>query len=439
MASKRIKWRDRTPANDIKYGGFLSYRHVRIIGWVFMIVAQLSVVFEFNVRLNPASEAGLQPWISAFKTIASLPLPLFMLANFSVILQGREGFKRLIIFYGSLALGLYALANLLVLHFGYTAMHAFVPETTIGDATRAFGAFMPLLGPSAYSLNLFIDLFLCVLLFYFANFTPEHVFTGKKIIIFRSLIILPIAYEIAGFFIKYFISLSSAGGGFDVPSPVFFLLPSKPPAVFLAFVIIVFCLKISERLYLRREGNTQETYKEYLTTKAHSLRVSILIAIVFVAAAVVDLIGSAVAVTVVTVNTATALDPSATKEEIELILSIKVEALVNAGVGGAISMFAVAPIAMLFSYTKKHKNPKIDLFVPIAGISLIAIVYLEGMFQVVVQNVELFVLKLRDILNQITAEDGGAEGGGNAPSLQTSSALLEAAKSLLHSLPFLHK
>ena len=38
-------------------------------------------------------------------------------------------------------------------------------------------------------------------------------------------------------------------------------------------------------------------------------------------------------------------------------------------------------ISMLFSYTKSHKNKRIDMIIPIAAIALIALVLIEGGFQ----------------------------------------------------------
>ena len=51
------------------------------------------------------------------------------------------------------------------------------------------------------------------------------------------------------------------------------------------------------------------------------------------------------------------------------------------GFGGSISLIFLAPLVLLFSYTRRPKNPMLDLLIPVAGIALILFVYLEGIHQ----------------------------------------------------------
>ena len=53
------------------------------------------------------------------------------------------------------------------------------------------------------------------------------------------------------------------------------------------------------------------------------------------------------------------------------------------GTGDMIKLLPVAPIMMLFSYTKEHKNKLIDSLVPVFGVMLIVIVYIEGLFEII--------------------------------------------------------
>ena len=52
----------------------------------------------------------------------------------------------------------------------------------------------------------------------------------------------------------------------------------------------------------------------------------------------------------------------------------------GSGIGAGISLALVAPIALLFSYTREPKNPKLDKFVPIGGIALMILIILEGTY-----------------------------------------------------------
>ncbi len=404
MGSTRVKWRDRTPENDIKYGGSLSYRHLRIIAWFCLVVAQVAVILKLEVKLAPDTAKIIEGWNFALTIIGGLPVPLFLLANLSTILQKRGNFKALFIKFGALALGLYILANFVVFHYGFRTMHALDNTTTWADAARVFGELLPLFGKTGYTLNIFIDMLLVVLMFYFANYQPNaKIFQGKRIALFRALIILPIAYEVVAIFIKYHISM----GNFILPSPVFFLLPSKPPLIFGAFVVIVVALKLSEVAYLRRKGNTKEKFEAHLTTRAHSLKISIGISVVFAIFAILDL-ALLLGLSVSTVYKYQEIYKNIyTEEQIEMLISYRIYVFEAIGFGGSTGLILIIPLVLLFSYTKTHKNPKIDILIPIGGIALIAIVLLEGTFQVLTLNLASFMDKLRQFINDAAKEDGG--------------------------------
>ncbi len=51
------------------------------------------------------------------------------------------------------------------------------------------------------------------------------------------------------------------------------------------------------------------------------------------------------------------------------------------GFGGSIYLILLTPVVLLFSYTRKPKYPWLGLLVPVAGICLILLVYLEGVHQ----------------------------------------------------------
>ena len=51
------------------------------------------------------------------------------------------------------------------------------------------------------------------------------------------------------------------------------------------------------------------------------------------------------------------------------------------GFGDSISLIFLAPLALLFCYTRKPKYPRLDMLIPVAGIALILFAYLEGVHQ----------------------------------------------------------
>ena len=394
--AKRIRWGDRTLDNDIKYGGFLSYRHLRIIGWACLIIAQVGVVLKLEGKLAPATVGTIDIWNTIISVISGLTIPMFLLANLSTILQKRGNFKALFIKFGGMALGMYILANFIVFHYGFQSLNAVGAALNWADAARFFGELLPAFGKTGYTLNIFIDMLLVVLMFFFANYAPNaKAFQGKRIALFRLMILLPVAYEVAGIILKYKIGM----GEFSVPSPVFFLLPSKPPLIFAAFFIIVAALKISEVAYLHRKGHTQETYEEHIKTKAHSLKISVGISSAFTVIALIDL-ALFILLLFTSVAKYQAMFPKATEEQIELYTMTRMNVFENIGFGGAVGLILAVPVVMLFSYTKTHKNPKIDLIIPIAGVALIVLVLLEGIFQVITLNLPIFFQKIREFIDR---------------------------------------
>ena len=399
---KRRKWKDCTPENDIAYGGYLSYRHLRILAWLFLAVAQIAVILQISMKLNPESVGMLEGWQLALSFFSYLPLPIFMLANLSVILFSRDNYKALFMRYGVLAGGMYIAGNFVVMHFGFRSLMAFGAPYDFHNMSMAFGSLLADIGHTAYTFNIFIDLLLLCLLFFFTNYEPKSkFFQGRKIFLFRLLSLLPIIYEIAAIFIKFRLSNHSI----EIPSYVFFLLPSKPPFIFLAFAIVAYAIRIAEWRYLRRPGKTKEDLLAYKQTRAHSLKVSIMISIVFLVCAVLDV----ATFFGVLVGYAVIYAPGAT--DIEGVVMKGYDGLFAAGIGDSITLIFIIPLVILYSYRKTHKNPTVDLLIPVAGIALIVVIYVEGLFQTVINNTALFVQRLANWIEQITGDTPPNEGG----------------------------
>ena len=400
MKKEKIRLRDRTPENDIKFKGVLSYRHLRIIAWVCLILAQAASVIKINMNLNPATVPTLTGLANFFSFFSDLPIPLFLLANFAYILQRKSEIKRLLIFYGGVALGLYAVANIVVIHYVHGLLSSMHLSSSLYATTNGVGELLPLMGKSGYILNIFIDLFLCTLLFFFLNYQPKKVFTGKKIIIFRLFYILPLLYEIGGVVIKYMVT----NWYFTIPSYVFFLLPSKPPFIFLAFAILVLVMKINDVKHLKRDGNSLETLEQYVSTNAHALRMSIGISVLFAITAIADVI---VTLLIALIYTFRLTD--GTPEITQLLFAGELQTLSDVGFMGAVPLISLIPLVIFFSYKKQHKNKMIDTLIPVVGIGLIVFVYFEGIFEVITLNMPVFIEKLKDAIN-------GFMGGGGESS-----------------------
>ena len=162
-----VPLKDRTLANDIKFRGIFSYRYVRMLAWFFLILIQIGMVIKFQIKVNPDSASQLNWYVNFADFIAEMPLALFLLANFGFIFQLRHNWRRLLMFYGGIALGLYVAANIVTLHFGFGIAGTFFGKTDYMALARAFGIILINSGNAGYVFNLFIDLFLCSLIFFF--------------------------------------------------------------------------------------------------------------------------------------------------------------------------------------------------------------------------------------------------------------------------------
>ncbi len=385
----RIKLKDRTLENDIKYRGFISYRYLRIIAWLFLIFAQCAAIIKFNMSVNKASVPYVQGAFNFFDWFAYLPLPLFLVANFAYILQHRNKIKHLLFFYGAICLLIYAAANFVTLHYLHGIVATFKPDVTYYQSSKFAGHLFINMGQTGYVFNIFIDLFLCTLIIFFIFYTPKKFFTGKKIHIFRWMVLLPLLYEIAGVAIKlcYF-----TGDITQVPSFLFFLLPSKPPLMFLSFFVLVLLMKYAE--FRRRKHQDPEFYKEHIKTNAHSLRVSIIMMIIFILMGIIDIVAYII-------TTALIITRFNVPEMNETVLMVGMSIAQETGFGKTAVFILIAPFMLLFSYNKSHKNPKIDTFIPIAAIAIIVIVYLEGFFQVFTHNVPQLLDKIREFFDNL--------------------------------------
>ena len=412
---KRLRLKYRTKENDIHFLGPLSYRYIRLIAWFFMAFAQVGLVLNLAKTINPAVSEGSFSMLSTILSyVATMPLALFLLANFGVILRNRRNFKYLFVFYGGIMVAMYLLGNFVVLHYVYGLLHTLDPTTTFQDVAMLSGTFLSLMGPGGYVFNIFVDLFLCVLTVFFYFYKPKKYFQGKKIIIFRLLVLIPLLYELGSLVLKH----AAMWGNIFIPSYFFFLLTSKPPLTFAAFFLITLIMKIREVRFLKKHDNNIDLLNEHYSTNAHSLHTSITIAVVFGVMATIDIL---VFFGYATIQTAKIV--SEFGEEIDVALFGAMQMAQNIGLGGSTPLFLVIPFVLLYSYTRTHKNKKFDSFVPFIGIGLVLLTVLEGSY-----------IALRLAIPNLQEAIGGLIG----PTEEGGEASLEAIKSFIKvSIPWL--
>ena len=391
---KRITHRSRisevTLENDIRYRGPLSYRHFRIIGWLLLSFTVVSVLMTLTGKLGGRDIAAmLDPWQTAFQFFASWTPALFLIAAFSVVLTAKNGYKRLIVLYSGLSL-LVVLAFVLVYYYYVIGLVRILLEDEAGALIEGLA-----FSKGFKSFNMFIDLLLCSLVVFFINYRPKEKFQGKKIYIFRSLVALPILYEIASIAIKILGSITSM----RVPPIIFPFLTTKPPLAFIIFVFLAWWFKRRERHFLKK-GKTMEEYKAFLETNVNSWQFAKTLCLTIVVVSLIDLVFLSVS-SLALFGSRMDLVP---EDELPGLLLASIDTVSSWGLGETAVLLIIAPLILLFDYHKSYKNPKVDLIIPVAGIGLMAIVAIEGGY-------EIFKIFLQNFINDAKKAASSAANG----------------------------
>ena len=355
--------------NDIKFRGPLSYRHLRIAGWLCLLLAQLGLVLSIAAKTGLANIPS--PFYSLLQSMSGLMTPLFLFATFAQVLMVKNGYKRPLLVYIAGAIGMYLAFLVLYLHFIIGLCSALTGDH---DSAMAMvnGLFQGLNSGGTFSFNIFIDLLMCTLVAFFINYRPTRFFQGKWMYLFRCFVILPIAYEIGSIALK----IAASNGMYLSP----FLLPlltTKPPVAFLLFIALALFIKKRERYYLKK-GKTVEDYKAFLHTNVNRLHFSLFLVAAIVLAVVLDFV---LFVFIFAFKVSMAGIP-ADDPAFEPALIQTLSTVYQWGFGKCAPMLLLIPLVIFFDYTKSHENKMVDLIIPVAGVALVALLLIEGFFEV---------------------------------------------------------
>ena len=420
---QRVKIHETTLENDIRYRGPLSGQHFKMLGWLCIAIAQAGVLLRLGARLDPVFAADIASWLKIVEGIADFSLPFLLIASFSQLLDNEGAYGRQLLVNGGAMAGICALYYLLFYRYLVGGVEVFLdpPSDALPAVQNALSTVMPY---GFFCFNIFVDLYLCALTMVFLSYNPRRVFVGKARILFRLLALLPIGYEVACMVLK----VNAARGLVQVPVWAFPLLTVKPPMTFVLFVALVLFVKTRE-LRFRRNGKTHEEYRAFLKTNRNSWNFSVFLAIMLVIVSLLDFVAVmgfslnevvrdlAPAVEVTAAATSgpvratprparrtvqptqeaslatqdpaeaarqAAEDTAAHKAQIEESITMGMRIADAVGFGGSVGLFFLAPLVLLFSYTRRSKNGMVDLLIPVAGIALILFLYLEGSHQLLI-------------------------------------------------------
>ena len=377
--SRRKEIYEYTLKNDIKYRGPLSYRMLKIVGWIALAFSQYLLLAKLqNSVLKIDEPIAFGNTINGI--IVDLALPLLLFGNFALLLNGQNKFRTHFLINGGASLAF--IIVYFIVYQRYAIGFASVFTDTRAGAITSVDKLFYLLNATYenfygfVAFNIFIDMFLCTLGWFFIVYTPKKWFKGKKIFIFRSFIVLPLIYEIVCIVLKIRAASYSAE---LLPVSLFPFLTTKPPLVFILFMALGIYIKIRERKFLKT-GKTREDYQAFLQTKKNSLDIMLFaIAVMLVVIAIDEFLLKNLIVPRIVAHIM-GIIPEEYASAYDFLIAPAVSAC---GIGEMKSMLLFTPLLLLFSYTRTHKHKIIDSGIAVLGIGCIALIYLDGIMGII--------------------------------------------------------
>ncbi len=360
---------------DMRYRGPLSYRHFKILGWILLAVSQIAVLLGVAAKIDASIYAEVATPQLVINLAGSLSLPLLLIANFSLILDDSDGYANVLKVNGVVTALIIFFFSLVYFRYVVGALGFFTGGTQNADSLLN-GMFSSYTRNGYFSFNIFMDLFLCALFMFFLNYRPQKL-QGKKLLAFRLLAILPVSYEVLCLVLK----ILASNDLIMLPVGSYPFLTTKPPILLLVFIILALYLKRREVQFCKN-GRTYEEYRKFQQTNRNSFQFSRFAAIVFVIAGGLDFVLYVFLLVFSMIKTPNII-PDVNNPAYMEYITAEAYRVANIGFGQSCSLVLMAPLMLLFSYTRKHKTKVVDYAIPIIGMGLIVFIYLEGILRAI--------------------------------------------------------
>jgi len=339
--------------------------HLRIFSWFFTVVAQIGAVLllfdeveSLFFRDEPSNSSSL--YVSGLKISGALlsicqycSMPLILVANFSVILRQRNSYKKLLLQHGGATLGIFLVYIFVYFRYIIPVIKKFTGVDTKA-ACKYADSFLALFFSYLRQLNFFVDLFICTLISFFTFYIPKYIFKGRAIICFRVMVLIPIAWSILGF-----IFLARNEGDNLIPGYLYPIFPLKPPLLFCVFLAIVVYLKIKEQIAFHKKKMSVEEYDKAFFSPISVRRFSRYVCLCLLIGSLLDVIF--LVIYLVTENAS----------------------YQRVGFGQSALVFLVIPVVWFFDFRKGNNSFMVSLLIPVVGVVLIIILWIESIYQLV--------------------------------------------------------
>ena len=442
VKKKRVKLHEVTSENDIRYRGPLSFFHFQILGWLCLVISQVALIVSLAGRIDADAAVNTAGVLGLLQNAANLSLPFLLIYVFAQLLNTEGGYIKQIVKNAAAMAGIWALSCLVFYRYIVGGIGAFIEKP--GEILPAIQTAIALAAPSGFiAFNIFVDLFLCALSMFFLNYKPRHIFTGKTRFLFRLLALLPIAYEVGCMVLK---ERSARGlVEIPIWAyPLLTVKPPMTFVLFLVLALFVKTRELRFRRHGKTHEEYMAFLQTRRNSWNFSVFLAIMLVVVSIADLAVvfgftvnELVQSTVTNVEASLSATPTPDPSALEQALTAAMqedgfdmeafeanlpnaateadatpkpinldevdaetlkatiddAMREENLDDAanrgidiaravGFGDSIYLFLLAPLVLLFSYTRKPKYPWMSMLVPVAGFALIFVAYVEGIHQI---------------------------------------------------------
>ena len=298
---------------DTRHRTILTYTTFKIIGLVLLGISQVSLalyaalftsvipadeikssesafdIFGLIISVISGDMSGETQVVSSYKSLIFMwpeikrvfaygkVVPIFLLIGlFSNLVQERKSIKRTILKYAIFTVAFY-LAELIGYYFFLFPMIEALGEsyaldaTTIALAEVGVNSLMHIFA----NFNIFIDLLLCSLFFFFVIYTPKKGFFSRHKKFFRSLVSIPILYLVISIIFTFL-----GKDKIEIPLPIMALFSSRGIYAHLFFYVMTIYYKFRRIIYNKNPNNNGLDFKHYLKTQSSKLDFALIMGLV---------------------------------------------------------------------------------------------------------------------------------------------------------------
>lgn len=326
---------------SIKFRGIFSHRAVRIVGFVFLYFAQIFAAVSVLGKLTT-----IPTWASdltkVLEIMSSFALPLFLAANFCVIMTSQNNIKKTLIFYSTVALSI----SLLII-FVYYRYIVGLTGTIFNDDPAEAAFIAEVITKTVFgkiiNYNVFIDLSLFSLFYFFFFYKPKNIRSNKALLTFRYMSILPVLFAITSSLLYGLYYL----GKINLPVPMLTIMPCRSIMIYAIFFTLAIIIKLRRKLFIKW-GGTEEEYNQYSNSNKSSLEISVVVSVILLLICIID-----------------------------FLLFFFWPQLMFFGIGTNFFLAISIPFIMLLSYTRRPKKSMLDWLIVLIFIFMTIILYFE--------------------------------------------------------------